>query len=168
MRYKKIISVVIILVLIAGLMGCRQQNTDTEKEYKTTIMTTLFPYYDFTRAIVKGVDDIAVELLVSPGQDDHSFEPTPADVVAINQADVFIYNGGSIETWISDVLESLDNQNQTTVRMMDCLEEELEEIAERQDEEQVLLWRIMSIVMKMRKMYIRKKVTIMKRNIIMK
>lgn len=137
MRYKKIISVVIILVLIAGLMGCRQQNTDTEKEYKTTIMTTLFPYYDFTRAIVKGVDDIAVELLVSPGQDDHSFEPTPADVVAINQADVFIYNGGSIETWISDVLESLDNQNQTTVRMMDCLEEELEEIAERQDEEQV-------------------------------
>ena len=32
MRYKKIISVVIILVLIAGLMGCRQQNTDTEKQ----------------------------------------------------------------------------------------------------------------------------------------
>lgn len=137
MGHRKIISVFVIFMLIAGLTGCRQQSINSEKEYKTTIMATLFPYYDFTRAIVKGVDGIDIKLLVSPGQDDHSFEPTPADVVAIDQADIFIYNGGSIETWVSDVLESLGNQNQTKVCMMDYLEEELEEIEEPEDEEQV-------------------------------
>lgn len=137
MKYRKVISVFMVWILIVGLSGCGKQTDETKKEYKLTVMTTLFPYYDFTRAIVKGVDDIEVKLLVSPGQDDHSFEPTPADVVAIDEADVFIYNGGGIETWVSDVLESLDNENQTVVRMMDCLDERLEEIAEKDDKEQV-------------------------------
>ena len=137
MKYRKIISMLMMLTLIAVLSGCSQGMNKTKNEYKTTIMTTLFPYYDFTRAIVKGTDDIDVKLLVSPGQDDHSFEPTPADVVAIDNADVFIYNGGGIETWISDVLESLDNKNQTKLRMMDCLKEKLEEAAEKEAGEQV-------------------------------
>ena len=85
-------------------------------------MTTLFPYYDFTRAIIGENKKINVELLVSPGQDDHSFEPTPKDIVAINKADLFIYNGGSIENWVEETIDTLDNKNQHRMRMMDFID----------------------------------------------
>ena len=109
---KRCIILFVSLAVCFVLWGCKD-STEQEKyknEYKLTIMTTLFPYYDFTRAVVGKNSDIDVELLVSPGQDNHSFEPTPADVIQINNADLFIYNGGSIENWVEEVVHSLDNQ----------------------------------------------------------
>ena len=39
----------------------------------------------------------SVTLLLSPGREAHSFEPTPLDAVTISEADVFLYNGGEGE-----------------------------------------------------------------------
>jgi len=136
---KRYISLFIILTVCFGLSGC-ESSIDREKdknEYKLTIMTTLFPYYDFARAVVGEDSDIYVELLVSPGQDDHSFEPTPADVIEINNADVFIYNGGSIENWVEEVVHSLDNQSQVRMKMMDYIDlENQSDIMTSVDDEQ--------------------------------
>ena len=109
---KKIVDVALIFVLMVSMVGCNTTTNTKEnkKNTKLTIMTTLFPYYDFARAVIGDVKDIDLELLVSPGQDDHSFEPTPKDVVAINKADLFIYNGGSIENWVEEVLKSLRSE----------------------------------------------------------
>ena len=90
MKIKKITVWMIVMAMAVLTVGCGNKIPHNEKENKIKIMTTLFPYYDFARAVTKGIDNIEVELLVSPGQDDHSFEPTPADVVKINNADVFI------------------------------------------------------------------------------
>ena len=122
---KKIVDLALISVLMVSMVGCNTTTNTKEnkKNTKLTIMTTLFPYYDFARAVIGDVKDIDLELLVSPGQDDHSFEPTPKDVVAINKADLFIYNGGSIENWVEEVLKSLDNKNQTAMRMMDYIDD---------------------------------------------
>ena len=116
---KKILCFVIVLTLCLSLTACGDSNKTEKKQYKLKVMTTLFPYYDFARAVIGDIDDIDLQLLVSPGQDDHSFEPTPKDVVAINQADLFIYNGGSIENWVDTVIDSLDNKSQQQMRMMD-------------------------------------------------
>lgn len=123
---KKIMGVALIFVLMVSMVGCNTTTNTKEnkKNTKLTIMTTLFPYYDFARAVIGDVKDIDLELLVSPGQDDHSFEPTPKDVVAINKADLFIYNGGSIENWVEEVLKSLNNKSQTAMRMMDYIDDD--------------------------------------------
>lgn len=121
---KKILSFVIVLTLCLSLTACGGSNKTEKKQYKLKVMTTLFPYYDFARAVIGDIDDIDLQLLVSPGQDDHSFEPTPKDVVAINQADLFIYNGGSIENWVDTVIDSLDNKSQQQMRMMDEIGQE--------------------------------------------
>lgn len=114
----------IALTLCLSLTACGGSNKNEKKQYKLKVMTTLFPYYDFARAVIGDIDDIDLQLLVSPGQDDHSFEPTPKDVVAINQADLFIYNGGSIENWVDTVIDSLDNKKQQQMRMMDAIGQE--------------------------------------------
>lgn len=121
---KKILCFVIVLTLCLSLTACGGSNKTEKKQYKLKVMTTLFPYYDFARAVIGDIDDIDLQLLVSPGQDDHSFEPTPKDVVAINQADLFIYNGGSIENWVDTVIDSLDNKSQQQMRMMDEIGQE--------------------------------------------
>ena len=121
---KKILCFVIALTLCLSLTACGGSNKTEKKQYKLKVMTTLFPYYDFARAVIGDIDDIDLQLLVSPGQDDHSFEPTPKDVVAINQADLFIYNGGSIENWVDTVIDSLDNKKQQQMRMMDEIGQE--------------------------------------------
>lgn len=137
MKIKKITVWMIVMAMAVLTVGCGNKIPHNEKENKIKIMTTLFPYYDFARAVTKGIDNIEVELLVSPGQDDHSFGPTPADVVKINNADVFIYNGGGLETWVSTVLESLDNKSQTVIKMIDCVKPEIEVAAEKEEREKV-------------------------------
>lgn len=123
-KMKRSIVIIISIVLCMNMVGCNTANKNSAKnKYKLTVMTTLFPYYDFVRAVVGDENDIHVELLVAPGQDDHSFEPTPSDIIKIDNADVFIYNGGSIENWVEEVISSLDNKSQVQMRMMDYLDE---------------------------------------------
>ena len=93
---------------------------------------TLFPYYDFARQI--GGDVIDLELIVPAGMDSHSFEPTPADMRKFEEADVVILNGGVMEHWAQQVLESVGREDQTVVFMMDYVEAVEEELVEGMEE----------------------------------
>ncbi|WP_244084507.1 metal ABC transporter solute-binding protein, Zn/Mn family [Desulforhabdus sp. TSK] len=72
------------------------------------VVTTLFPLYDWARVI--GGDRADVSLLLPPGVEPHSFEPTPRDITAINKADLFIYTGAFMEPWVQDILRGLDHE----------------------------------------------------------
>ncbi|MDR2197140.1 MAG: metal ABC transporter substrate-binding protein [Coriobacteriales bacterium] len=99
------------------------------------VVTTLFPPYDFTRAIAG--DKAEITMLLPPGAESHSFEPTPQDIIAIQDCDVFIYVGGESDEWVDEVLSSLDTSHMRIVTLMDCVELVEEEIVEgMQDEEE--------------------------------
>ncbi len=89
-----------------------------EKE-KTTVVTTSFASYDFSRQIAG--DDAEVIMLLSPGEESHTFEPTPNDMLAIKQCDVFVYGGGESEAWVETVLEE-KGADMIKVKMMDCVQ----------------------------------------------
>ena len=91
-------------------------------------MTTLFPYYDFARAVAG--DRAEVTLLLSPGREAHSFEPTPLDAVTIARADVFVCNGGESEAWVDEMLDAAGDGVGTVLRMMDCVDVREEEFTE--------------------------------------
>ena len=110
----------------ACLAGCAAP--DTPRGGKLRVVTTLFPYYDFARAITGG--DAEVTLLLSPGREAHSFEPTPLDAVAISRADVFVYNGGESEAWVEDILGAAGESTGMVLRMMDHAETRAEEFVE--------------------------------------
>ena len=92
------------------------------------VVTTLFPYYDFARAVAG--DRADVTLLLAPGREAHSFEPTPLDAVTISRADVFIYNGGEGEVWADDMLDAVGGDIGTVLRMMDFVDAREEEFSE--------------------------------------
>ena len=74
------------------------------KSDKVSVVTTLFPQYDFARQI--GGDKANVTLILPPGTESHEFEPTAADIVNISSADLFIYTGDSMEPWAGKLLSS--------------------------------------------------------------
>lgn len=117
---KKLCSILMIIVLCLGMTGCGIDKDKNNQNYKLNIVTSMFPYYDITRAIIGNVEGINLELAVKPGQDSHSFEPTPSEVINMQKADLFIYNGGEIETWVNEVIESYENYNQVRIKMMDA------------------------------------------------
>lgn len=90
---------------------CGEKESTNEK--KLTIVTTLFPDYDFARQIAG--DKAEVKLLLSPGVEAHDYDPSPADIISINKADLFIYTGEYMELWVPGILSSLESDKVTVV-----------------------------------------------------
>ena len=129
---RKSVVFIVTIAMILGMAGCGK-TTEKEDNYRLKIVTSLFPYYDMARAVIGDVKGIDLKMIVTPGQDSHSFEPTPSDVIQMENADVLIYNGGSLETWIDTLLDSLNNKNQIKMKMMDYVDVLNEEIVEGMD-----------------------------------
>ena len=129
---RKSVVFIVTISMILGMAGCGK-TTEKEDNYRLKIVTSLFPYYDMASAVIGDVKGIDLKMTVTPGQDSHSFEPTPSDVIQMENADVLIYNGGSLETWIDTLLDSLNNKNQIQMKMMDYVDVLNEEIVEGMD-----------------------------------
>ena len=124
---KRIASFFLALALAFSLTACTVP-VETADDGKIQIVATLFPYYDFARAIVG--DRADVTLLLSPGREAHSFEPTPLDAVTISEADVFLYNGGEGEYWVDSMLGAAGENIAVVARMMDYVDALDEEYVE--------------------------------------
>ena len=121
------------MFLFGSLTGCasvRDTHGDvgTPGDGKLKVVTTLFPYYDFTRQIAG--DKVDLSMVIPAGQDSHSFEPTPADIRLIQSADLLICNGGAMEQWVSQVVSSLDSDSLKVITMMDYVDIVEEEVVE--------------------------------------
>jgi zinc transport system substrate-binding protein len=108
---KKILFFVIIVVIIASgffaVSKISQKPKNNSK--KLTVVTTLFPLYDFVQNI--GQDRVEVSLLLPPGVEAHTFEPKPSDLVKINESELFVYTGKFMEPWAEDIIKGIENKN---------------------------------------------------------
>ncbi len=87
------------------------------EEKKLSIIAVNFPAYDFARSIAGETAEI--DLLLPPGSESHSYEPTPQDIIAIQNCDLFIYTGGASDTWIESILASMGDDAPHAFRMAD-------------------------------------------------
>ena len=117
-----IISIIISLLIFYAIIqiGIKLNPSKPKNNNSIKIVTTIFPYYDFARAVVGNNENI--HLLIKPGGEIHSYEPTPADIIEIQKADVFIYNGGENDAWVDEILKTIDTSNLTIIKMMDYVE----------------------------------------------
>lgn len=135
---KKIISIFLLFVVTFVFCSCGEVERSTGK---ISVVTTIFPYYDFARSVSKGTCD--VYMLLKPGSDVHSFEPTPSDILKIRNADLFIYNGGESDEWVDSILESLgDSDKPVVMKMTDYVKPLTEMDADHhaEDEEDEHIW----------------------------
>ena len=119
---KKILSVITVSAMLCALLaGCgAEQGPEQEQEDgRLSVVATVFAPYDFARQLVGERGEVT--LLLPPGSESHSYEPTPKDIIGIQNCDLFIYVGGESDAWVADVLESV-GEGVRTVTLMDCVE----------------------------------------------
>ena len=107
----------LLLLVLLPLAGCGKGAEIWEEDGRLRVVTTIFPYYDFVRQVAG--DRIDLRLAVPAGMDSHSFEPPPADMRMISEADLLIPNGGEMEHWLSAGLEAVDAPELPVVTMRD-------------------------------------------------
>ena len=73
---KKLVSIFLSAVIICGsllISACDRTEDVRKSDGKISVVTTIFPYYDFVRQLAG--DKVDIRLLLSPGSDPHSYEP---------------------------------------------------------------------------------------------
>ena len=71
------------------------------------ISCSMFPVYDFTRAVTGSSADIRI--ILKPGTEPHDFEPSPMDIKALNDSDVFVFTGRHMEHWADRIAGTITN-----------------------------------------------------------
>lgn len=137
----KKISCIFALVLAISmvLVSCSQGNNQAvnsntsgdiqeSNDKKIKVVSTIFAPYDFVRQIAG--ENAKISMLLSPGAESHSFEPTPQDIMKIQNADMFVYVGGDSDNWVHEKLEDIDTDKTKIITLMDCVDLVKEEIVE--------------------------------------
>lgn len=133
---KKFISLILGISILIGILCACQSDTNTDNiksDEKINIVTTIFPSYDFTRQI--GGDNVDVTMLLKPGTESHNYDPTPQDIIKIQNCDLFIYVGGESDEWVNEILNSNDSKPEKILTLMDCVDTIQEETVEGMDNE---------------------------------
>ena len=126
---KKIYFITIISFMILILTACsNKEGQNAVSNEKLSIVTTIFPPYDFAREVAGDYADIS--MLIKPGVESHSFDPTPQDIKKIQNADLFIYVGGENDVWIEDILNSIEGNKPKTLKLVNSVPTVKEEIIE--------------------------------------
>ena len=115
---KKIIALLMAMMML--LTGC--YTPQQKDENSLNIVTTIFAPYDFARSLTADVENVNLTMLLKPGMEAHTFEPTPKDMITVQNADVFIYVGGESDEWVNTILDSIDTTDIRILTLMDCVE----------------------------------------------
>ena len=96
---KKFQLVLIILFLLSA------QNSYAEK---LKVVASIFPLGDITKQI--GGERVGVKIMLPPGVSPHTFEPTPLEMMQLQNAKVFIKAGAGLEFWAAKMLRAAGNE----------------------------------------------------------
>lgn len=101
----RVFALLLCAFMLFALCACSEQGEKPEGDgEKLQVVCTLFPQYDFVREIAG--DCVELTLLLPPGVESHSYDPTPSDMKAVASADIVIRVGENMETWSSKLMGS--------------------------------------------------------------
>ena len=123
---KKMIPLFLVLTMVVGLLaGCGKKNaaeTGESDSNKLSVVTTIFPEYDWVKEILgEKADNAEVTMLLSNGVDLHSYQPTADDIVKISDCDLFVYVGGESDKWVDDALKEATNKDMKVIDLLEVL-----------------------------------------------
>ena len=131
---KKAVSALLVLVLMMTSLLSGAALAETKK---LSIVTTIFPIYDWVRQIISGNENVEIAMLLDNGTDLHSYQPTAQDILKISTADLFVYVGGESDEWVEDVLKTAMNPGLKAVSLVEAMGDAIkaEEIVEGMEHE---------------------------------
>ncbi len=127
-------ALLLAIVLCVSICGCGEVKDSGDG---LSVVTTVFASYDFARQTAG--DAASVSMLLPPGSESHSYEPTPQDIIKIEQCDLFVYIGGESEKWVEQILDTVDRSKIKILKLFDYvtpIEETLSEGMQAEEEEE--------------------------------
>lgn len=114
---KRAAAVALVVTLVLALASCSAAEPDGDG--RPRVVTTIFPQYDFVRAIAG--DRVSLSMMIPPGSESHTYEPSMADVAEVAGADLFIYTGGDIDPWAESLAETVAAADVTFIKITDAM-----------------------------------------------
>lgn len=105
-EYRGVVAITLAsLLVLGGSFAVFTTSAGTTNSGKLEVVTSFYPLYYFTDQI--GKDRIDLHMLIPDNAEPHSWEPKASDIFKVHNAEVFIYNGGGFEPWVSSFLPNL-------------------------------------------------------------
>ena len=122
--------VLALAAMLLAILGCKRNEPASagNSSGKINVAVTIFAPYDFVRNIAG--EKVNLFMLLPPGSESHSYEPSPRDIIAIQNSDIFIYTGGESDKWVNRILQSMDSGRMKILSMMEAVEAVEEETTE--------------------------------------
>jgi zinc transport system substrate-binding protein len=112
MKNKYVFTVVLLLCILTVSLGLTtayvtQTGHTQERDDEFLVVTSFYPMYIAAENIIGDAGGVRLENLSEPQTGClHDFQLTPEDMRLLAEADVFVINGGGIETFMADVAAS--------------------------------------------------------------
>lgn len=113
------ITILTLIVCLSSLTACNK-NQESASLNKLVVYSSFYAMYDLTSKI--GKDNIELHNMVAAGVEPHDFEPTANDIINLEKADVFVYNGSNMEHWVDKVIDSIESPKLITVQASNGVE----------------------------------------------
>jgi len=135
---KKILTIILITTMILSLAACGRTPAKPEAQEGLTIYASFYPM-QFLASQIAG-DKAVVYSLVPAGVEPHDWDPKPRTMAELQESDMLVYNGAGMESWLKDLLPSLEKEGVKTVDTSQGLEllpynEETADVHEEEEEE---------------------------------
>ena len=125
---KKFLTIGLSILIILSIMpGCGNSTDNTSENKKLSVVTTIFPIYDWAKEIAANTDNTEFTMLLDNGVDLHSYQPTADDILKISKCDMFIYVGGESDEWVNDALKESVNKDMVVINLLDVLGSKVKE-----------------------------------------
>lgn len=115
------------LLCLLCLASCGK--AEREQNKKINVVTTVFPLYDFARAV--GGERAEINMLIKAGCEVHSYDPKPSDIISVERSDLFLYVGGESDEWVESLLS---DTKVSSYALIDCVDTLLEDGEDEADE----------------------------------
>jgi zinc transport system substrate-binding protein len=113
-RQKIFVVATVIIVLMAAVATVFYSQQDKIETDKLKVVATFYPLAFFAQQI--GGEEVEVTQLIPDNTEVHNWQPSFGDILAVDEADVIIYNGASLDHWFEDdILPAINSSNKVIV-----------------------------------------------------
>lgn len=114
MNTRTTVIMTVLMMLFSSLAGCLDRSEDDETEALGNAMVSTYHVGQLVSAI--GGDTINVDLMSPSNVPVHDYEPSAADIVRMQESDIFFYHGLNLEPWVVTALASLGDNAPTSIQ----------------------------------------------------
>lgn len=135
---KKVIIFSLIIFLATFIAACgvnSKSNGEPKNSDALTVYTTVYPLTYFTKRI--GGNLVNVKSVYTVGANEHTFDPTQKDMMALADADLFFYIGLGLEGFVDNAKKTLANEDVTMIATADAVSDEELAVSEIHEDEHV-------------------------------